>query len=327
VFRKLLPAIALVCVVPALALASGEWRDGPSLLSPRSGLAAAELDGLIYAAGGAGLTTPRNEVEVFDPDLGQWRDIMSLPAGLERFGMSALDGRLYAAGGYAANAYASRAEEDGILQTGTRPIPDMWSYDPAAGIWQREISMPGPKASFQLIGHDGHLYALGGETGTPGMFVFDVEAREWSTLDAPDVLSRRGGAAVVLNEQIFFVGGASNGAATTRVDVFDPATGEWSQVADMPMPRAGHAAAVAGGRLHVFGGRGEDLSRTLSDHLSYDPASDSWSVESELRTPRTDAAAAVLDGSVYLVGGGAGGGFFAPFTAVDVTDVFVPDAP
>ncbi|MEE2567244.1 Kelch repeat-containing protein [Hyphobacterium marinum] len=311
--RKFLTALALVCLWPALASAQGEWRDGPALLSPRSGLAAAELEGKIYAAGGAGLTQPRNEVEVFDPDLGEWRDVTALPSGLERFGMTAANGRLYAAGGYAA-------------REGVRPIADMWSYAPETGVWQRETAMPGPMASFQLVGHDGHLYALGGETGTSGMFVFDIEAREWTARDdTPDDVSRRGGAAVVVDGRILFIGGAHSGIATERVDVYDIASGTWSQAADMPTPRAGHAAVLSGGRIHVFGGRGEDLSRTLSDHISYDPVTDSWRAESELRSPRTDAAAATLNGMVYLVGGGAGGGFFAPFTAIDVTDIFVPD--
>lgn len=311
--RKSLTALAFLCLWPALASAAGEWRDGPALLAPRSGLAAAELDGKIYAAGGAGLTTPRNEVEVFDPAFGEWRDILPLPSGLERFGLTAANGRLYAAGGYAA-------------REGVRPIADMWSYDPVTGMWQRETAMPGPKASFQLVAHDGHLYALGGETETDGVFVFDIEEREWETLEAPDEMARRGAAASVHDGRIYFIGGAQAGAATPRVDIYDIDSGQWSRGADMPAPRAGHAAAVAGGRIHVFGGRGEDLSRTLSDHISYDPASDRWALESELRTPRTDAAAAALGGTVYLVGGGAGGGFFAPFTAIDVTDIFVPEA-
>ncbi len=310
-FRKLITGLTLACALPSLALAGGDWRDGPSLLAPRSGLAAAELDGRIYAAGGAGLTQPRSEVEVYDPRIGDWRDVMPLPAGLERFGLTAANGRLYAAGGYAA-------------REGVRPIADMWSFDPAGGVWQRETPMPGPKASFQLVATDTHLYALGGETGTPGLFVFDIEAREWETIDVSDDISRRGAAALMIEDRIYFLGGARRGMAAARVDIYDTQTGEWSRGTDMPTPRAGHAAAYIDGEIHIFGGRGANLSQTLSDHISYNVANDVWSVESELRTPRTDATAVSLDGEVYLVGGGAGGGFFAPFTAVDVTDIFVP---
>ena len=59
----LVSGVAAALLWPAAALADGEWSDGPRLQDPRSGLAAIEFEGQIYAAGGAGLTQPRNEVE------------------------------------------------------------------------------------------------------------------------------------------------------------------------------------------------------------------------------------------------------------------------
>lgn len=305
----ILSGLAAAILLPSAALADGQWSDGPRLQDPRSGLAAIEFEGRIYAAGGAGLTQPRDEVEVLDLTLGDWRDTTALPAGLERFGLATIGGRIYAAGGYAA-------------REGVRPIADMWSFDPSAGIWSREPAMPGPKASFQLVAANDRLYAIGGETGAPETYVFDPEDQSWETLEAPEDISRRGAASVVSDGLIYLIGGAREGAASTRIDVYDPETDSWTQLADMPTPRAGHAAALLNGRIHVFGGRGADLSQTLSDHLVYDIASDSWEAAEGLPAPRTDASAAVIDGQIYLIGGGAGGGFFAPFTAVDETDIY-----
>lgn len=305
----LVSGVAAALLWPAAALADGEWSDGPRLQDPRSGLAAIEFEGQIYAAGGAGLTQPRNEVEILNLSLGEWRDTTALPAGLERFGLAAIDGRIYAAGGYAA-------------REGVRPIADMWSFDPAAGIWAREPAMPGPKASFQLVATEDRLYAIGGETGAPETYVYDPEEQVWETLDAPEDVARRGASSVVSGGLIYLIGGAREGAATARVDVYDPEADSWTRLSDMPSPRAGHAAAILNGRIHVFGGRGVDLSQTLSDHLVYDIASDSWETVDDLPAPRTDASAAVIDGQIYLIGGGAGGGFFAPFTAVDETDIY-----
>lgn len=303
------PAVASAMLLPAIAFADGEWESGPRLQDPRSGLAAVEFEGRIYAAGGAGLTQPREEVEVLDLALGEWRDATPLPAGLERFGLAAIGGRIYAAGGYAA-------------REGVRPIADMWSLDPATGVWSREPSMPGPKASFQLVAAADRLFALGGETGAAETYVFDPETQIWETLEAPEDISRRGAASVVADGLVYLIGGAREGAATPRVDVYDPESDLWTQLADMPAPRAGHAAAVLDGRIHVFGGRGADLSQTLSDHLVYDIAGNRWEAAEGLPAARTDAAAAVLGDRIYLIGGGAGGGFFAPFTAVDETDVY-----
>lgn len=51
----------------------GPWRPGPRLETARAGLAAVVHDGVIYAAGGAGLVEPRNDFEALEPEDGAWR--------------------------------------------------------------------------------------------------------------------------------------------------------------------------------------------------------------------------------------------------------------
>ncbi len=283
---------------------SGPWRPGPRLEDPRAGLAAAALDGRVYAAGGAGLVDPRDDFDAFDPDAGVWRGLKPLPVGLERFGMAAAAGRLWVAGGYSA-------------ESGADPTRAVWSYDPAADIWQSEPELPGAKAAFTLLAHAGRLYAIGGEDGAPGVFVFDVQAGEWSAVDAPPEVDRRGAAAASAGGRLFLVGGVRSGQATARVDVFDPETGEWTRGPDLPEARAGHAAVAHGAAVHVFGGRSPDLRRTVASHFVLDPGAREWREGPALPEPRTEMAAAVVGSRVVLAGGGVGGGFFAPFTAVD----------
>ncbi|GJL96384.1 MAG: hypothetical protein DHS20C06_02010 [Hyphobacterium sp.] len=330
-FSHLLSAAFLSVVATGAVLADGYWRQATELLDARAGLAAIELDGRVYAAGGSGLTQPNDTVEVYDPSTLQWRDNTALPRGLERFGFAAVDGRLYAAGGYAASE-ASRMNSNDLGEyqrpefEPLRPSASVWSLDPDEGIWQRETAMPGPKASFQLVSLSGQLYAIGGEDGAEGVFVFDPTVRNWTVMSAPAEISRRGAAAVVLNDHIYFMGGVDDGAVTGRVDIFDPATESWTIGPALPGPRAGHAAAVLNGEIHVLGGRGERLSTTLSSHVRLDGATGEWVEEPALQSPRTDAAAVAVNGELMVIGGGAGGGFFAPFTAIGATDIFTPDA-
>lgn len=317
-------------VVSAAALADGYWRQVGELPDPRAGLAAVELDGRVYAAGGSGLTEPNNTVEVYDPSTLQWRDHTALPRGLERFGFAALNGRIYAAGGYASSNSGRTGDTDfGEYRRPEfeplSPSNEMWSLNPAEGIWQRETAMPGPKASFQLIALNGHLYAVGGEDGLEGVFVFDPESRSWDILPAPGEIARRGAASVALDGHIYLIGGVDDGTATGRVDVFNPETGSWTIGPALPEPRAGHAAAVLDGEIHVLGGRSEGLTSTLDSHLRLDPGSNAWVEETALQAPRTDAAAVSINGELMVIGGGAGGGFFAPFTAIGATDVFTPE--
>ena len=293
---------------PGVAGLMGPWRQGPSLETPRAGLGAVEFGGNLYAAGGAGLVNPRDDFEVYQPVTGRWRPLAPLPVGLERFGFAAGAERLWLAGGYSANS-------------GTEPTAEMWSYDPAGDVWQAETALPGPKAAFSLVALDGRLYAIGGEEGAPGVFVYDIESGEWSAIEAPPETDRRGAAALVLDGEVWLIGGASAGEATARVDVFDPQTGVWRIGPALPEPRAGHAAALHEGAIYVCGGRSADLRRTLDDTLVLRPGSRRWEQGPKLLVPRTEAAAATLGGEIFLIGGGAGSGFFAPFTAVDSVDI------
>ena len=287
------------------------WRAGPSLYEARAGLAAAAHDGRIYAAGGAGLVDPRADFEIYDPEVGRWLDRAALPVGLERFAMASLDGRIYVAGGFSA-------------ESGAESIARMWSYDPGANVWQGEPDMPGAKSAFSLLAVNGALYAVGGEDGVAGVFVYDPGTLQWRAAAAPDTVNRRGAAAVVLDGAIWMIGGVRDGVSSAEVDIYDVELDEWREGPPLPEARAGHAAAVLGGHIHVFGGRSADMQRTVRDHFKISPGDEAWRAATPLPSARTEAAAAALDGEVWLIGGGAGAGFFAPFTAVDTVDVIRP---
>ena len=288
---------------------SGPWRIGPALENPRAGLSAAALDGKIYAAGGAGVVDPRDEFELYDPDTGRWRALSPLPVGLERFGMAAFDDRIWIAGGYSAESAAE-------------PVADVRIYDPSGDFWEAGPALPGAKAAFELVAGEDALYAVGGDQAPGGLYVYDVEAAGWSAAPAPAEIARRGGDAVMLDGDLYLIGGVLGDAASARVDVYDPDAGAWRRARDLPAPRAGHSAVAMDGRIHVFGGRSADLRRTLADHLIYDPLADAWSEGPGMVTARTEASAVVHAGEAWLIGGGAGAGVFAPFTALDSVDVY-----
>ena len=85
-----------------------------------------------------------------------------------------LGGKIYVAGGYSSEA-------------GAEPIDQGWSYDPETDAWSAETALPGAKASLSLVAVNDQLYALGGEDGAPGLFVYDPEAQSWNAAEAPSV--------------------------------------------------------------------------------------------------------------------------------------------
>ena len=307
--------MAVALAAPAMAEAQGRWETAARLDAPRAGLAVTVIDGRLFAAGGSGLTEPRDEFESYDLILDRWLPETPLPRGLEQFGMATANGRIYAAGGYAPG-------EDGQVA----PSASMWSWSERGNIWQSEVAMPSAKADFALISVDDTLYAIGGLRDDETVFAFDPVAREWESLTVPAGITRRAVAVTAMGGLIYVVGGLLEGETSARVDIFDPETQSWSRGPDLPAPRSGMAIAAYNGRIHVFGGRAADGRTTLQAHSSWQPGEAAWQAEADLPSPRTGADAAVLEDGIYLVGGGTGGGFFAPFTALDTTDVFLDDA-
>lgn len=311
--RILSLAFAMMCVAPASAAAEDDWQTAGRLDAARSGLAAVVLDGTLYAAGGAGLTDPRDEFESYDVELDRWFPETPLPTGLERFGMSVAEDRIYIAGGYARGELGSVA-----------PSPSMWSWSPEGRVWQSEAAMPAPRADFSLITHGDSIYAVGGALDDAALFVFDPEEREWESRDMPSGINRASMSGLALEHEILLAGGFEGDTPSRQVHLYDPENDSWRDAPDLPQGRAGSAIARdVSGRVHLFGGRGEG-NITLDSHISWLPGEAGWRDEADLPSPRTHAAAASLDQRIYVIGGGSGGGFLAPFTALDVTDVFEP---
>jgi len=82
----------------------------------------------------------------------------------------------------------------------------------------------------------------------------------WATVGGAIPRPRGGGGAAWVGRRLLLVGGnvGGHGAHATAVgwvDAYDPATGGWSQLPDMPHPRDHFGVGVVGGRLVAAGGR------------------------------------------------------------------------
>ncbi len=111
-----------------------------------------------------------------------------------------------------------------------------------------------------------------------------------------------GGMRFPINDQTGFLASA---------EIYDPATGRWSEVAPMSTPRWSHTATtLQDGRVLVVGGyRIGAESRALATAEIYDPATDRWTAVAPMGTGREGHTATLLhDGQVLIVGGTGGYG-------------------
>ena len=98
----------------------------------------------------------------------------------------------------------------------------------------------------------------------------------------------------------------------------------WVERAPMSTARAGQAAAVLNGIVHVLGGSDATDCSALQTHQAYDPIADAWTERAPMSEGRTLFGAAVLnDGAkdlLYVIGGTTGCG-----TRTDRVESYDPD--
>jgi N-acetylneuraminic acid mutarotase len=110
-------------------------------------------------------------------------------------------------------------------------------------------------------------------------------------------------AAVSDGVYVYTVGGRllsadQNSAAVER---YDPASGKWEKLANMPSARGSYGAAFIDGRIVAVGG--EEPTRVLATVEMYDIATGKWSTVAPLNTPRHGEAVAAVGSAVYCIGG------------------------
>jgi DNA-binding CsgD family transcriptional regulator/N-acetylneuraminic acid mutarotase len=102
------------------------------------------------------------------------------------------------------------------------------------------------------------------------------------------------------------------GAASAHVE-----TSRWTDLADLPAPRARLALAVYGGRLYAIGG---DQRTGVTDQVAfYSPDTNAWSGRAAKPTAVSNVGAAVVGDRIYVPGGCTG-----PTSATNRVEVYHP---
>jgi N-acetylneuraminic acid mutarotase len=197
-------------------------------------------------------------------------------------------------------------------------------------------------ASFGAAVCDGHLYLYGGNEGTAHSFSLEGQnnvfrrikletGSEWESLG--EVPRRQGNALVTYEGKIYRVGGfeALNTAdaeqdmvSSSDFQSYDPATGEWTALSELPEPRSSFDAVVVGNMLYAVGGwslLGKDIeTKWLETAWKIDLSDSSAKWQAIAKPPFTTRANSVghANGKIYVIGGMAQRG--GPTTDVAVYD-------
>lgn len=286
----------------------GRWRDEAPLPVARDELRAVALGSRIYILAGhqsadSGGLESVSQVDVYDPATGKYSRAPDTPIPLDHSAVVAYEGDLYLVGG----------DSNGQSSAG------LWRYTPGEEAWQELPSMPTPRGGHaaEVIGD--RLYVLGGTTESAfvnqdllpltSLEIFDFRTGEWSS--GPDMpTGRHHFDAAVLDGQLYAIGGRTAGDySLDAAERYDPDSGEWEQLAPLPLGAGGQTMEAAAGEVLVLGG-GDDLEMWITPATwAYDPQRDEWRRLADPAVPRHGHASAVLGDRVYVFGGAPCAGF------------------
>ena len=264
------------------------WFIRADMPTGRQGLAAAEVDGVIYAIGGLSSTGYETVNEAYDPVTNSWSTKAPMLTG--RFILSAaeVNGVIYAIGGMSlANDYENKNE----------------AYNPATNSWSAKEDMLTGRQALAAVAVDGVVYAIGGKSFSVSYEsanqAYDPVANSWSTKTGMPT-GRVALAAAAVDGVIYAIGGYSSDYETAN-EAYDPAANSWSARAPMPTGRNILTATAVDGTIYAIGGHSASGYETANE--AYDPSTNSWSSKADMLTGRDSLAAVNVDGVIYVIGG------------------------
>ena len=201
------------------------WAERAPMITPRWGLAAAQVKGLFYAIGGTttsgfnGVIT--NVVEAYNPALDAWKAVAPMPTARIYPAAVELNGLLYVIGG--------------VLPKG-HPTNVVEVYDPATNTWTTGAPMPTARGGLAVGVIGSTIYAVGGGTAVyppqrlqvglgplPGYAneAYDAASNTWTTR-LPLPRSRQGLGGGVISSVLYVAGGDVGGRADTAGWAYTP---------------------------------------------------------------------------------------------------------
>ena len=313
----------------ALENAVKQWMPRTDMPTARFLFGTCVVDGKVFAIGGEvdkfGDTAIAT-VEMYDPKTDTWERKADMPTARSGVSTLVVDGKIYAIGGGKGKKYQVGA---GWVHSG-KLLPTIEMYDSVTDTWIRKADMPVPRCSNSTCIVDGKIYIIGGvaANGKQGRLdsvdIYDPATDTWT--EAKSMNHARGGASVsVVNGKIYVMGGVGwpqipNHPAPflSSVEVFNPETNHWKEIAEMPTPKAFHTASVINGKIYVIGGgfRGNDRFKYLSTVEVYDPETDRWTQEPDMPIGKWAHRAEVINEKIYIFGGNSA--VFRPLTMIEV---------
>jgi N-acetylneuraminic acid mutarotase len=258
-----------------------DWQFAPPMANRRSYVAAGEIAGRIYVAGGmfGDAGTRLDRFQRFDPRRGIWTTLARLPEPVR------------------AAAGAARGREFLVLggTTESGGGRQVFVYDVAGRSWGEGPPLPRVLYNHSAVTVGDRIFVLGGYDTEGGELrtVYVLGGRRWRrTAPLPRPVHAFG--AVVFRGEIWVIGGRRGEQQLREVWIYDPAADEWRRGPSLPKPMELLGATVVGDEIHAVWERTYQI---------YDAGTRRWRQGPPPLVPRHALSLFHVGGALYAVGG------------------------
>jgi N-acetylneuraminic acid mutarotase len=296
------------------------WMLLAEMPSPRGETAVSVVDGRVFVAGGyTGLGFETTAiVSVYDSAEGTWGHGPSLPEPRNHAAAAALAGVVYVGGG--------ASPSGNVTDT-------FWALN-SKGIWEDVGHMPGARSGHRIVELGGKLYVIGGVVGPATgidmgdrVFIFEPSPFQW-TSGAAMPIQRDHLSAVVVDGEIWAIGGRADGVNHALVDIYDPGSDTWRAGPPLPEGTSGAAEAVVDGIIYISGGEDPALGEIVDRHWQLDTSLGDAATWEPLAPPPLavhGVPGAAIDGRFLIIGGSTLPGGQSNLAWTGATQSYVPN--
>ena len=155
----------------------------------------------------------------------------------------------------------------------------------------------------------GTVYSFGGYNGygsSGAGYTYSPGTGQWSAAASMDY-PREEPAGAIIGGKIYVTGGwdiqrFSRTVLIPQTEIYNTATGTWSQGASMPEPTAAPGVAVLNGRMYVIGGCAVGTCGQTQVQV-YDPSANTWTSVAPYPEPVAWESCGAVTGKIYCAGG------------------------
>ena len=296
-----------------LTMPSSHWSQLTPLEIARSHPSVASYKGKVYVFGGGGPGfKSMNSSVCYNPTDNTWSKLRDMPTLRSGTMAATIGDRIFVMGG-------GFRQEDGMFRFLTtveiyRPESDSWEVGPSLLMPHDYPAVAVLGATVYILGGHHPDATQGGPKSDPG-FDFcerlNTDGGEWEAI-APLQVPRFALSATAVDGKILAMGGVAfrpDGFNNfTTIEVFDPATNNWSHDDTLVLPwaAAGLGSARVGDNIYIFGGYSDDSIHSRTAYYSL--TEKQWHQTAALPSPVAAMGVAVCDDTIYSIGGWANDG-------------------